>query len=115
MHRQCALGRDLRAHRKALGLTQAELALKAGLVRRTVWLLEQGQGTVGSFFEALKALDLSLFYRNAAAESLPKVLLALRRRRHISQVELAEQVGVSHPTIRALEREGTGRLATLDR
>jgi phage N-6-adenine-methyltransferase len=109
------LGRALKTHRKARGLTQGELAKMAGVAERTVWLLEQGKGTFGSFQVVIETLGLSISCRNVAEETLPKLLLTLRRRRHVSQDELARMVGVSRPTIRALEKEGTGRLPTLDR
>ena len=108
------LGDELRARRKAAGLTQPELSLKAGLAERTVRALEQGSGTLESWEAALNALGLVLSGRNLpGGETTGKRLATLRRRRGLSQEALARSVGVTKPTIGALEREGRGRLSTL--
>jgi phage N-6-adenine-methyltransferase len=98
------LGNDLKRHRKEHGLTQAEFAEKAGIGERTVWLMEQGKGGLDSFHRVLEALGLSLFCRNGTGE-LPELIQTLRRRRSLSQAELAEQCGVTKPTIGTLERK----------
>jgi len=51
------LGTELRTHRKAAGLTQPNLATKAGLAERTVRALELGSGTLNSWNVALDALE----------------------------------------------------------
>src|SRR4051794_38053719 len=108
------LGDELRARRKAAGLTQPELSLKAGVAERTVRALEQGSGTLESWEAALNALGLVLSGRNLpGGETTGKRLATLRRRRGLSQEALARSVGVTKPTIGALEREGRGRLSTL--
>jgi phage N-6-adenine-methyltransferase len=63
----------------------------------------------------VKDLGLSLHYRNVAGKTLPEILQTLRRRRGLSQAKLAEMCGVTKPTIGTLEREGKGRLSTLER
>ncbi len=110
------LGTELRTHRKAAGLTQPNLATKAGLAERTVRALELGSGTLNSWNVALDALELSLSGRNLpGGTTLGERLTTLRRRRGLSQEELARSVGVTRPTLGALEREGKGRLSTLQR
>jgi phage N-6-adenine-methyltransferase len=109
------LGNDLRKCRKRHGLTQATLAEKAGLAERTVWLMERGKGGIDSFLQAADALGLALFCRNGAGETLPQIILTLRRRRGLSQATLAAMCDVTKPTIGALERQGKGRLSTLER
>ena len=109
------LGLSLRRHRKQRGMTQADLAEKVKIGERTVWLMEQGRGGIESFLAAVKDLGLSLHYRNVAGKTLPEILQTLRRRRGLSQAKLAEMCGVTKPTIGTLEREGKGRLSTLER
>src|SRR3954466_12518224 len=108
------LGPSLRTHRKAARITQPRLAEAAGLSERTVRALEQGRGTLASWDVVLAALGLGLAGRNLpGGTTLGERLRTLRRRRRLSQEALADQVGVTRPTIRALERDGTGRLSTL--
>ena len=110
------LGNELRSHRKAARLTQADLAQTARLAERTVRALEQGRGTLDSWSAALVALGLTLAGRNLpGGKTLGERLTTLRRRRGLSQHDLARLVGVTRPTVGALEREGRGRLATLQR
>ncbi len=56
------LGQTLRAARKANGLTQAELAARAGVWQRTVSNIETGTSgaKVDTIFDLLAALDLEL-------------------------------------------------------
>jgi phage N-6-adenine-methyltransferase len=64
---------------------------------------------------ALDALKLTLVGRNLpGGKTLGMQLATLRRRRGISQAALARMAGVTKPTIGALEREGKGRLSTLE-
>src|SRR5690348_11628046 len=99
------LGPSLRTHRKDARITQSRLAETAGLSERTVRALEQGSGTLESWNAALAALGLSLAGRNLpGGTTLGERLKTLRRRRRLSQEALANEVGVTRPTIRALER-----------
>src|SRR4051812_23189558 len=108
------LGAELRTHRKAARITQARLAETAGLSERTVRALERGRGTLESWDAALAALGLSLAGRNLpGGTTRGERLRTLRRRRRLSQEALADLVGVTRPTIGALERGGAGRLSTL--
>jgi phage N-6-adenine-methyltransferase len=119
MHKQSllfGLGSDLRKHRKRQKITQAALATAAGLSVPTVRLLEQTRGTLASWDAALGALKLELTGRNLpAGKTLGSRIAALRRSRGFSQRELAYQAEVTQPTILALERQGRGRLETLNR
>lgn len=56
------LGQTLRAARKAKGLTQAELAARAGIWQRTVSNIETSASgaKVDTIFDLLAALDLEL-------------------------------------------------------
>lgn len=53
------LGVRIRALRKSKGMTQAELATRAGVARSTASILERGQDvSLDSFLSVLRALDL---------------------------------------------------------
>jgi phage N-6-adenine-methyltransferase len=109
------LGSDLRKHRKGRGLTQGQLAAEAGVAERTVRLLEQGQGNLESWRFALVPLGVELVGRNLpSGPSLGLRLAKLRSHRGLGQRELAAMVGVTQPTIVALERQDKGRLSTLE-
>src|SRR3954453_21749792 len=102
--------------RKAIGLSQGLLADAVGVTEKTLRQLEAGRGNLDSWRAALDHLGLELIGRNLPpGESLGSKLASLRRRRRLSQRELAELVGVSQPTIVALEGQGRGRLDTLER
>src|SRR3954447_5183894 len=100
------LGTELRTHRKAVRLTQPDLAKATGLAERTVRALEQGSGTLRSWDAALDALGLVLSGRNLpGGKTTGERVATLRRRRGHSQSALAQMVCVTKPTIAALERE----------
>src|SRR3954466_12615699 len=110
------LGTELRTHRKAARITQPRLAETAGLSERTVRALEQGRGARASGDVVRAALGLGLAGRNLpGGTTLGERLRTLRRRRRLSQGALARCVGVTRPTLGVLEREGKGRLSTLQR
>jgi transcriptional regulator with XRE-family HTH domain len=99
-----------------MGLSQGPLTTAAGLTEKTLRQLEQGRGNLDSWRAILERLGLELAGRNLPpGESLGTRLASLRRRRRLSQRELADLVGVSPPTIVALEGQGRGRLDTLER
>jgi phage N-6-adenine-methyltransferase len=99
-----------------MGLSQGLLAAAVGLAEKTLRQLEQGRGNLDSWRAVLERLGLELVGRNLPpGESLGSKLASLRRRRRLGQRELADLVGVSQPTIVALEGQGRGRLDTLER
>jgi transcriptional regulator with XRE-family HTH domain len=92
------------------------MAAAAGLTDKTLRQLEQGRGNLDSWHAVLEQLGLELAGRNLPpGATLGDRLAALRRRRRRGQRALAELVGVSPPTVVALERQGGGRLDTLER
>ena len=110
------LGSALRKHRKEKGVTQEALATKAGLSIPTVRLLERTHGNLTSLFDVLRVLDLEITGRNLpAGETLGKSIAALRKSRGFTQRSLAGLVGVTQPTILALEKYVRGRVEMLDR
>ena len=59
-------------------------------------------------------IDLNEGVSSAArAQQLGSRLRALRLQRNITQAELAKTIGVSRPTLAALERDGRGTVETL--
>jgi DNA-binding XRE family transcriptional regulator len=110
------IGCELRQHRRSRRLTQTELAEQARLSTKTVRLLESTRGTLASWDATLATLGLSVIGRNLpAGDSLGSSVATLRRNRGISQRQPAELVGVTPPTILAIERHRRGRLETLAR
>src|SRR3954452_15314929 len=108
------LGHELKKHRKAMSLTQGEIAAKVKLAERTVRLLEQGRGNLDSWRTVLEHLGLEIVGRNLpAGPTLGKQLASLRRHRGLSQGKLAALIDVTQPTIVAIERRDVGRLTTL--
>lgn len=110
------LSPSLAAARQESGLTQAGLAARATLSVPTVRHLEAGRGQIRSFLKALAALELELGGRNLPpGSSLGARLADLRHRRGLSQRQLAALLGITQPTLVALERRSQGRLATLEK
>jgi DNA-binding XRE family transcriptional regulator len=84
------------------------------MCERTVSLLEQGHGNLDSWRSALTPLGAELVGRNLpSGPSLGLRPAKLRSHRGLGQRELTAMVGVTQPTIGALERRDTGRLSTL--
>lgn len=97
-------------------MTQLKLAEKTGLSAPTIRLLEHCRGTLDSWNKALSALGLVVRGRNLPAEKgLLRQIISARKRQGIGQRTLAKMTGVTQPTIVALERNGRGRLETLNR
>lgn len=111
---QSSLSKAIRETRKALGLTQLELAEKSGIAERSTRALESGKGNLTTFEKALGPLGLVLCYRNAAG-TVPEVIRTLRKRRGLSQRELARLAGVSQTTLSKFEQNLIGQVAPLER
>lgn len=110
-----SLGKALRSARKRAGLRQADLARKTGFSVPTIGNLEHSKGNLATWSLVLSKLKLVLRGRNLpAASSIGKSVRLLRKRRAISGRELALSMGVSHPTLVALERRSEGRVSTLN-
>jgi transcriptional regulator with XRE-family HTH domain len=109
------LGGRLRELRRGCGLSQEQLADKAGVSVDLISKLEQGRRTsarlesLGLLAGALGVGTAQLFGRVTAAGQLGGRLAAVRKRRGLTQRELAEASGVSLTVISKLEqgeREG---------
>jgi len=111
-----SLGVHLKRARKDRQLTQSDLAHKAQVAIPTIRLLENGQGTLTSFWSVLEVLHVEIAGRNLPpGQHIGEQIITLRQRRGVSQRELIKLIGVSQPTLIELERHCTGRLHTLDR
>ena len=109
------LGPVLKSTRKNAGFTQATIAKRAGISIPAARHLEAGSGNLASFQKVLQALDLKLWGKNLpAGDTIGGRIVALRRRRSMSQKALASHAKVSHPVIVRLERQSRGRLKLLD-
>lgn len=109
------LGEAIKLARKEAGFTQAAIAKRAGIAIPTVRLVETGAGNLDSFLKVLRALDLKLWGKNLpAGDSIGERIVALRKRRSMSQRGLASQAAVSHPVVVRLERQSRGRLKLVD-
>jgi transcriptional regulator with XRE-family HTH domain len=113
---QNILGDALWQVRKSRRLTQQAVAKLGGVAVPTIRLLERGRGNLRTWAAVLDVLGVELVGRNLpAGEHIGWQVAALRKRRGLGQREVAALVGVSQPTLIALEREGRGRVHTLDR
>ena len=102
------LGRALRRARKHRKLSQESTATKAGIDLDTLASLEAGHGTVRPFLATLQVLE----YRVAEQDddlALGPWLAQRRKMLGLSQQWLADQIGVSKPTIIQVER-GQGHI-----
>ena len=94
--------------------TKPRLDLAAGISRATVKRLRNGRGQLTSLRKALEAACFDL-------KGLPPGptwgarVAALRRRRGLSQNELARRTGVGRDAIITLEKRSTGRVGALRR
>jgi len=111
-----SLGSHLKRERKERQLTQSGLAQQAQVAIPTIRSLENGQGTLSSFWQVLDVLNLDIVGRNLPpGQHMGEQITLLRKRKGISQRELMKLVPISQPTLIELEHHCTGRLQTLDR
>ena len=109
------LGKQFKEARKAQHLTQAQLAFKANLSIPTLRLLERGRGNLNSWTTALASLGLELDGRSLpAGATIGSRIASLRKRRELTQRELATIIGTTPTTLFSLERHSKGRLPVLN-
>ncbi len=111
-----ALGPQLRAERQAAKISQAVLAQLVGCSLPTVRQAERGDGSFCGFQSLADALGMEIAGRSLpAGDTIGKRLALLRERRAISRRALAATVGVSAPTIAAIEADKAGHLSAVER
>lgn len=102
--------------RSDLGITRSEVARRSGCSGPTVRSVESGSGSIASMLSVTGALGASLTWPGYNPdEPLGVSLAAARRQAGISQRTMAAIIGVTQPTIVAMERRTDGRMQTLER
>ncbi len=106
----------MRVARKALALTQVQLAARAGCNPRSVWAAELGQGHAGIYLRLAACCGMELAGRSLPpGDSLGARLHILRKRMRQSRRELAILSSVSQAAIADIEANRPGHLAILER
>jgi predicted transcriptional regulator len=106
---QIPTGEDIRAARKDKGLTQSELAERAGVSQPLIARIESDDvdPTIDTLYSIVSALNDSTsdVRQEEVKISMPSVLEDARKRTGYTQGELADVAGVSQPLISRIERE----------
>lgn len=104
------IGSAVRRTRKSVGLTQTEVAVRAGVSRQAIVLLEQGGGRMSTLAKVAPCIGFRII--GLAAGDTPHMQVrAARRQREITQQDIATRAKISVPTVRAVEN-GTASLAS---
>lgn len=106
---------QIAATRKTHSLTISELAGRAGVSRPTARSAEQGRASVKSMLRVIDALESSLWTNGRLVENLGHMLASHRSQQRVSQRDLAQRLGVTQPTVIALEARTSGRMETLQK
>lgn len=110
-----SLGHSLKVARQGAGLSQGELAAKAGLHRNSVSAIEAGRGHIETLILLADALGLDVVGRNLAGYGrLGPPLEALRKRRRLGRRATAKLAGISVPAIEGVERTGNAHVASVE-
>ncbi|OWJ88414.1 hypothetical protein CDV54_21230 [Paracoccus yeei] len=102
----------LSATRRARSLTQADVASMAQISLPTLRSLERGEGGVHALVAVMAVLGLRWGWAPERTQAAA-MLAAQRRAKGLSQAELAVRIGVSRPTVIALERDLGATVATV--
>lgn len=106
---QIPTGADIRAARESKGLTQSELAEKAGVSQPLIARIESDDvdPTIDTLYSVVSALNDSAagVDQEEVKLSMPSVLKEARNRTGYTQGELADAAGVSQPLISRIERQ----------
>lgn len=105
------IGSAIRRTRKSIGLTQDDVATRAGVSRQAIGLLEQGGGRMTTLAKVAPHIGFRI-KGIARGDVINKQVQAARKQRKLTQKRLAERTGLSLPTIRAIER-GSASMASL--
>jgi len=105
------IGSAIRRTRKSVGLTQDDVAIRAGVSRQAIVLLEQGGGRMTTLAKVAPHIGFRI-KGVARGDVINKQVQAARKQRKLTQQRLAERTGLSLPTVRAVER-GSASMASL--
>lgn len=109
------LGNSLKTARRGAGLSQGELAAKAGVHRNAVSAVENGRGHIETLVLLAAALGLEVEGRNLGGNGpLGPRLEALRKRRRLGRRAVADLAGVSVPALESVERTGAAHIASME-
>lgn len=104
---------SIKQERKRQGYTQTKLAQLTNLSVPTIRQIERGLGRLSSFQVILQKLNLEIIGMNLpSGKSIGDRLRLLRKRKGLSQRRVAKLVGVSVPSIIALETADKGLFKT---
>src|SRR5947208_17082305 len=91
-----SLGVHLKRERQDRQLTQSDLAQQAQVTIPTIRSLENGQGTLSSFWSVLEVLNVEIAGRNLpTGQHIGEQITTLRKRKGLSQRELIKLVEIS--------------------
>lgn len=99
--------------RTANGATVAEVAKHSSLSPMTVSAVEKGNGSIRSTLKVLDALGAEISWKGKRDRPVGMALALRRKEAAISQRRIAQLIGVTQPTIIALEVRNSGRMATM--
>lgn len=99
------------AARKAVGMTQEEVARRAGVSRKAVNSLEAGRASIATFQAVADVVEFRIAGL-PVGRTLGERLVTARKRKGWTQARLAEKAGISTPTVRSVER-GAGQVSSL--
>jgi predicted transcriptional regulator len=106
---QIPTGKDIKKSRKDNGLTQSELAERAGVSQPLIARIESNDvdPTIDTLYSVVAALNDSSsdIEQEEVKISLPSVLQDARKQTGYTQGELADAAGVSQPLISRIERQ----------
>ena len=97
-------------------MTQADIALAAGLTRAPVIAVESGRGSYASLEHLLRFLGQEIRGRPLPpGDNLGRRLAELRRRRALSRAAVAAVAGITDSTLTTIEAGTVGNLMPLER
>ena len=106
---QIPTGKDIKKSREDNGLTQSELAERAGVSQPLIALIESNDvdPTIDTLYSVVAALNDSStdIEQEEVKISLPSALQDARKQTGYTQGELADAAGVSQPLISRIERQ----------
>ncbi len=109
------LGHSLKAARLGCGLSQGELAVKAGLHRNAVSAVEDGRGHIATLVLLADAMGMEIAGRGLAGDGTLGVrLLVLRKRRRLGRRAAANLAGISVPAVESVERTDHSHIASVE-
>tara|TARA_R100000365_G_scaffold20_2_gene75 strand:+ start:4310 stop:5341 length:1032 start_codon:yes stop_codon:yes gene_type:complete len=108
-----AFGAEIKSRRKSRRLTQEALARVAGVSLPSIRQVEAGGGQLGTVSSVIASLGLVWGWPESVTLHPGQSLAGLRLEHGLSQRGIAHRIGVTQPTIVALETRFAGTLSVL--